>query len=130
MDKLIETALRARERAHAPYSQFLVGAAVEASDGTIFSGCNIENCTYGLTICAERVAIFKAVSEGFNNLIRICVAADSIELTPPCGPCRQIIWEFCENVPVVMVNLKGDQRIVNSADLMPLPFDHRKLRKP
>lgn len=129
MDELIRTALEARQRAYAPYSDFLVGAAVETTDGKLFSGCNIENCTYGLTICAERVAIFKAVSEGALDLVRICVAADTSELTPPCGACRQIIWEFCGDIPVVLVNLRGESQVLQASSLLPYPFDHRKLDK-
>ncbi len=127
MDELIQAAIQARRRAHAPYSGFLVGAAVESADGRVFSGCNIENSTYGLTVCAERVAIFKAVSEGVVDLVRICVVADTIDLTPPCGACRQIIWEFCGDVPVILVNLREERRVIQAATLLPFPFDKGKL---
>ncbi len=127
-EELIRAAVAARERAHAPYSGFRVGSAVETEKGLIFSGCNIENSTYGLTVCAERVAIFKAVSEAAGKLVRVCVAADTPDLTPPCGACRQIIWEFCGDVPILLVNLRGDQRTVMASELLPLPFDHVKLK--
>src|SRR5215471_12456863 len=105
-DELIEQARQARQEAHAPYSNFKVGAAILASDGRVFTGCNIENSTYSLSMCAERVAIFKAVSEGARELLKIAVVADSENLTPPCGCCRQMIWEFAsEETMVIMANL-------------------------
>ena len=96
-DPLVDAALAARGFAHAPFSMFKVGAALQAEDGRVFTGCNVENATYGLTMCAERVAIFKAISEGARRFLRIAVAADTETLTPPCGACRQILWEFCGN---------------------------------
>src|ERR1700729_1996368 len=107
MTELLTAALAARQHAHAPYSHFLVGAALEDADGRIHTGCNIENATYGLTVCAERVAIFKAISEGARKFRRIAVAADTANSTPPCGACRQILWEFCGDVDVVLVNPGG-----------------------
>src|SRR5690348_7625757 len=95
IDALLEAASHARERAHAPFSKFKVGAAVADESGRIFTGCNIENATYGLSMCAERVAVFKAVSEGAAKLTHVAVIADTDTLTPPCGACRQILWEFC-----------------------------------
>ena len=106
-DALIAAAKQARENAHAPYSNFRVGAALRANSGRVFSGCNMENATLGLTCCAERTAIFKAVSEGERGFEAIAVVADTDVLTPPCGACRQIIWEFCGDVPVIIANLKG-----------------------
>src|ERR1700732_146000 len=106
-DALIAAARSAREHAHAPFSNFRVGAAVRANSGRIFSGCNVENSTYGLTLCAERVAICKAISEGERGFDAIAVVADTDSLTPPCGACRQIIWEFCGDANVVLANLKG-----------------------
>ena len=112
-------AKQARENAHAPYSNFRVGAALRGSSGRIFSGCNVENATYGLTVCAERVAIFKAISEGERGFSAIAVVTDTETLTPPCGACRQLIWEFCGDVPVTMANLAekretiADERIVS-----------------
>src|SRR6202521_4868618 len=107
MNKLMEAALAARANAHAPFSKFKVGAAIEDETGRIFTGCNVENATYGLTLCAERVAVFKAVSEGARKFTRIAVAADTDVLTPPCGACRQILWEFCGNIEVILLNPRG-----------------------
>ena len=123
MDALLEAALRAREHAHAPYSKFRVGAALEAEDGTVYTGCNIENASYGLTMCAERVALFKALSEGARAFRRIAVAADTDSLTPPCGPCRQLLWEFCRDAEVVLVNLNGRTEQFTMRDLLPRAFD-------
>jgi cytidine deaminase len=125
--ELIEMARQARERAHAPYSHFKVGAAVLAKDGRVFTGCNIENASYGLTMCAERVAIFKAVSEGVQQFIKMVVIADTNHLTPPCGACRQIIWEFCGDVPVILANLHGQSQRHRMSRLLPSPFDGRFL---
>jgi cytidine deaminase len=123
MTKLMEAALAARDNAHAPFSKFKVGAAIEDETGRIFSGCNVENATYGLTICAERVAVFKAISEGARKFVRIAVAADSDVLTPPCGACRQILWEFCGDIEVTLVNLQGTTEIFRMKELFPRPFD-------
>jgi cytidine deaminase len=123
MKNLVEAALAAREHAHAPFSKFKVGAAVEAEDGRIFTGCNVENATYGLTICAERVAVFKAVSEGAKKFKRIAVAADTDRLTPPCGACRQILWEFCGDVELTLTNLAGKSETLHLQDIFPRPFD-------
>ena len=123
MDPLVEAALSAREHAHAAYSNFRVGAALEDSNGLIHRGCNIENATYGLTMCAERVAVFKALSEGARQFRRIAVAADTDVLTPPCGSCRQILWEFCGNVEVTLVNLHGKAEVFRMKELFPRPFD-------
>ncbi len=107
MDPLVSAALQARENAHAQFSKFKVGAAVEDASGRIHSGCNIENATYGLTICAERVAVFKAISEGAGSFRRVAVVADTEAPTPPCGACRQILWEFCGDVEIVLANPGG-----------------------
>jgi cytidine deaminase len=120
---LINAAKLARENACASMSGFRVGAAVRAKSGRIYSGCNIENATLGLTICAERVAIFKAVSEGERGFDAIAVVTDVPGLTPPCGSCRQIIWEFCGDVPVVLANLEGKVEVESSLKLLPRPFD-------
>jgi cytidine deaminase len=122
-DLLLEAALAARANAFAPYSRFQVGAAVEDADGRIHTGCNIENATYGLTLCAERVAIFKAISEGVRKFRRVAVAADTDLLTPPCGACRQILWEFCGDVDIVLVNPRGKIETYRLKDLFPKPFD-------
>ncbi len=120
---LIQAALDARQHAHAPYSNFKVGAALEDENGRLHSGCNIENATYGLTVCAERVAIFKALSEGFRKFRRLAVAADTPQLTPPCGACRQIIWEFCGDIEITLINLDGKSETLHMRDLFPRPFD-------
>lgn len=127
-DALVAAARSARDRALAAYSGFKVGAALETSDGTIVTGCNIENATYGLTICAERVAIFKALSEGHREFGRIVVVADTQSPTPPCGPCRQILWEFAGDIEVVLANLNAVTATHRLSDLLPHPFDRRLLR--
>jgi cytidine deaminase len=111
----------------AEFSGFKVGAALETANGEIVTGCNVENATYGLTVCAERVAIFKALSEGHRTFTRIAVVADTEAPTPPCGACRQIIWEFCGNIPVVLANLSSVAATHQMSDLLPLPFDKRLL---
>ncbi len=123
MTELLAAALAARQHAHAPYSHFLVGAAVEDAQGRIHTGCNIENATYGLTLCAERVAVFKAMSEGVREFRRIAVAADTETLTPPCGACRQILWEFCGDIEVTLVNPRGKSETLRMKDLFPRAFD-------
>ena len=128
MDPLIEAALRVRENAHAPYSRFRVGAALEDEQGRIHTGCNVENATYGLTMCAERTAIFKGISEGARRFRRVAVVADTDVLTPPCGACRQLLWEFCGDAEIVMSNLKGATRTMRMSDLLPSPFDDSFLR--
>jgi cytidine deaminase len=120
---LISAASRARENAHAPYSQFRVGAALRANSGRIFTGCNIENSSFGLTVCAERVAVFKALSEGERRFDAIAVVADTERLTPPCGACRQILWEFCRDAEVVLANLSGQITMRRVPDLLPDAFD-------
>jgi cytidine deaminase len=122
-DKLMDAAIAARESAHAPFSRFKVGAAVEDEAGRIFTGCNIENATYGLTICAERVAVFKAISEGARKFTRVAIAADTDTLTPPCGACRQILWEFCGDVELVLTNLQGKSETMRLGSLFPRAFD-------
>ena len=119
----IEAAKAAREFAHAPFSNFKVGAALHTRSGKIFTGCNVENASYGLTICAERTAIVKAISEGEKEFDAITVVTDTEKLTPPCGACRQFIWEFCGDIPVIMANLKGEVRRDRSGALLPYAFD-------
>ena len=121
--KLIVAAQAARENAHAPYSNFRVGAALRAKSGRVYTGCNVENASYGLTVCAERVAILKAISEGERGFEAIAVVTDTDALTPPCGACRQLIWEFCGDVPVILSNLKGKVERERSSKLLPRPFD-------
>lgn len=122
-DPLVTAALAARENAFAPFSKFKVGAAVEGLDGRIHAGCNVENASYGLTMCAERVAVFKGISEGARRFKRVAVAADTRRLTPPCGACRQILWEFCGDVEILLVNLHGKTETHRLKDLFPKPFD-------
>jgi len=124
---LIDAARRAREQADAAFSHFKVGAALETADGSVVTGCNIENATYGLTICAERVAMFKAVSEGYRAFTRIAIVADTELPTPPCGACRQILWEFGGNLEIILGNLKEPKGTHHLKDLLPLPFDARLL---
>lgn len=126
-EKLIAAARKVREHARAPFSKFRVGAAVKTKSGKIFGGCNVENASYGLTVCAERVAIFKAISEGEREFDSIAVVTDTDELTPPCGACRQIIWEICGDIPVILANLKGKIERERSAKLLPRPFDSSHL---
>ena len=122
-EQVIEAATRARDCALARYSNFCVGTAIEAEDGTIYSGCNIESAAYELTMCAERVTIWKALSEGARRFRRIAVVADTERLTPPCGACRQLIWEFCGDIPVILANLRGDTQTYQMSELLPHPFD-------
>ena len=124
---LIAAARKARLNARAEYSNFKVGAALETADGTIVTGCNIENSTYGLTICAERVAMFKALSEGHRKFRRIAVAFDTHAPTPPCGACRQILWEFGGNLEILLANLTEEKGLHDLRSLLPLPFDARLL---
>jgi cytidine deaminase len=123
MDALLAAACAARANALAPFSHFLVGAALEDESGRIHTGCNVENATYGLTLCAERLAVFKALSEGARKFRRVAVAADTRTLTPPCGACRQILWEFCGDIEVILVNLQGTTETHRLKDLFPRPFD-------
>jgi cytidine deaminase len=125
---LIDAARTARLNAHAGFSHFKVGAALETADGTIITGCNIENATYGLTICAERVAMFKAISEGHRQFRRIAVVADTQAPTPPCGACRQILWEFGGDLEVILANLVEESGRHRLSALLPSPFDARLLQ--
>jgi len=124
---LIEAARRAREHAVATFSKFKVGAALETPGGAVITGCNVENATYGLTICAERVAMFKALSEGHRAFTRVAIVADTADPTPPCGACRQILWEFGGDLEVVLANLTDHKGTHRLKDLLPLPFDARLL---
>ena len=128
ISKLIDAARAARENAHAPFSNFKVGAALRSNSGKIFTGCNVENASYGLTICAERTAIFKAVSEGERggfDAIAVFTAAE--KLTPPCGACRQIIWEFCGDCEVILANTLGQAEMFKMSALLPRAFDASNL---
>jgi cytidine deaminase len=124
---LIEAAQQARLHSVAPFSEFLVGAAVKTAAGKIYTGCNLESASYGLTVCAERVAIWKALSEGEKHFTELAVVADTETLTPPCGTCRQIIWEFAREATIIFANLKGKSEVFHIADLLPRAFDARFL---
>lgn len=126
--ELIEIAKHARLQSVAPFSNFLVGAAVRTREGKVYTGCNVESASYGLTVCAERVAIWKALSEGERDFTELAVVADTESLTPPCGTCRQIIWEFCKQATIVLGNLRGESQIVSIGDLLPRAFDARFLK--
>jgi len=125
---LVAAAVDAREFARAPFSKFKVGAALETRQGSVITGCNVENATYGLTMCAERVALYKALSEGKDPLFtRIAIVADTADPTPPCGSCRQLLWEYCGDIEVILANLSEVKRRMRLSDLLPLPFDARLL---
>lgn len=127
--QLTEVATAARLRSVAPFSNFKVGAALQTAAGRVFSGCNIESASYGLTVCAERVAIWKALSEGERDFTHLVIAADTETLTPPCGTCRQIIWEFAKHAEIILVNGRGDRAIVDIKELLPRAFDARFLKE-
>jgi len=127
--QLVAAATEARLRSVAPFSNFLVGAALRTKAGKVFIGCNVESASYGLTVCAERVAIWKALSEGEREFTDLVVVADTETLTPPCGTCRQIIWEFAKQATIVMANLRGEREEVHILDLLPRAFDARFLKE-
>jgi cytidine deaminase len=127
LSHLVAAAREARLRAIATFSGFKVGAALETAGGQVVGGCNIENATYGLTLCAERVALVKALSDGYREFVRIVVVADTTQPTPPCGPCRQLLWEYCGDIEVVMANLEHVCATYRLSELLPLPFDARLL---
>jgi cytidine deaminase len=124
----VKAARQARRNAVADFSKFKVGAALETADGTIVTGCNVENATYGLTVCAERVAVWKALSEGHRRFRRIAIVADTADPTPPCGACRQILWEFGGDLDVILANLRSEKGRHQLSALLPLPFDARLLK--
>jgi cytidine deaminase len=126
--ELIAKAITARANAISPYSGFQVGAALETTDGRIYTGCNIENVSYGLTMCAERVALWKALSEGGREFLRIAVVTDAAALTPPCGACRQLLWEYCGDIPILLYSLKGITGQYQLSELLPHPFDKHSLK--
>ncbi len=126
---LIEAAKVARLRSVAPFSHFLVGAALRTREGKVFTGCNVESASYGLTVCAERVAIWKALSEGERDFTDLIIVADTEALTPPCGTCRQIIWEFCKHAKIVLANLRGQRQEQDIVELLPRAFDARFLKE-
>ena len=127
--QLIETAKTARLQSIAPFSNFLVGAAVKTKAGKVYTGCNVESASYGLTVCAERVAIWKALSEGERHFTELAIVADTESLTPPCGTCRQIIHEFCkDDAIIILANLRGETEECRMAELLPRAFDARFLK--
>jgi cytidine deaminase len=127
LQELIQIAKTARLHSVAPFSNFLVGAAIRTEDGKIYTGCNVESASYGLTVCGERVAIWKALSEGEREFTELAIVADTETLTPPCGTCRQIIWEFCKNATIVLANLDGETQECSIKELLPRAFDARFL---
>ena len=129
LQQLLETAKTARLQSIAPFSNFLVGAAIKTADGKVYTGCNVESASYGLTVCAERVAIWKALSEGERDFSELAIVADTGSLTPPCGTCRQIIWEFAKNATIMLGNLRGETQIVSIGELLPRAFDARFLKQ-
>lgn len=124
---LLREAMRARQNAAAPISGFTVGAAIETASGNIFTGCNIENITLGLTVCAERVALWKALSEGEREFKQVAVVTDAETPAPPCGACRQLLWEYCGDIPVQLHTVDGKSESLRLSDLLPHPFDRRYL---
>jgi cytidine deaminase len=126
--ELISKATSARNAAIALYSKFKVGAALETLTGEIFTGCNIENSTYGLTVCAERVALWKALSEGARQFRAMAVVTDSPVLASPCGACRQLLWEYCGDITVHTQSLQGLSKEYRLAELLPFPFDNHNLK--
>jgi cytidine deaminase len=127
MDPLLAAAFTVRQNAHAPFSCFLVGAAVECDGGRVFGGCNIESSSYGLTVCAERTAVFAAVAGGARRFRRLAIATAATRLTPPCGACRQVLWDLCGDIPIVLGNAAGDTLTFQLRDLYPEPFDAQSL---
>jgi cytidine deaminase len=127
-NELVESARAVRENAYAPFSEFKVGAALLSDDGEIITGSNVESASYGLTVCAERVAVWNAISQGKRKITKLAVVADTEDLTPPCGVCRQIIWEFGGDIPVIFSNLNGKTETVQMKDLLPRAFDMKFLK--
>jgi cytidine deaminase len=127
-ENLIKVATDARLCSLAPFSNFLVGAALRTAEGKIYTGCNIESASYGLTVCAERVAIWKALSDCERDFTDLVVVVDTEQLTPPCGTCRQIIWEYCKEAKITLANLRGQRQEVDIAELLPRAFDARFLK--
>lgn len=127
--QLIEIALLAKKNAYAPYSRFRVGAAMLTEDGTVFAGCNVENSSYSLTICAERNALFKAVCEGQTKFSAIAIVSDDTNLLPPCGACRQVLSEFAPDLAIILTTVQGNVKVTSLDKLFPMPADLKKLAK-
>ena len=128
-EALCQAAWAMLARSYAPYSRFRVGAALECGDGTVFTGCNIENAAYSPTLCAERVAVGKAVSEGHRDFVRLAVAADTDAFTTPCGVCRQVLWEFAPDLEVLLFNRRGEIKSLSLRQLLPYSFDSGSLER-
>jgi cytidine deaminase len=129
VDPLVAAAMEARTKAFAPYSHFHVGAAILADDGTIVIGCNVESASYGLTVCAERLALFSAVARGLRRFTRIAIVTDTPTPTSPCGACRQVLWEFAPEAEVVLANLAGRVQKYTVRELIPHAFDRKQIQK-
>ena len=127
--ELVNTAAAAKKNAYVPYSKFRVGAALLTEDGQVFTGCNIENASFGLTNCGERTAVFKAVSEGNKKFKAIAISTDTQEITSPCGACRQVLIEFGEDIEVILANVSGEYQVYTSSELLPLAFSPIKLEE-
>jgi cytidine deaminase len=127
-ENLVEIAKQARNCSLAPFSNFLVGAALRTKAGKIYTGCNIESASYGLTVCAERVAIWKALSECERDFTDLVIVVDTEQLTPPCGTCRQIIWAYTKHAKITLANLTGQSEVVDIKQLLPKAFDARFLK--
>ena len=127
VDELVRRATEARENAYAPFSKFKVGAALETADGKVYTGCNVENASYGLTVCAECVALWKALSEGEREFQRVVVVTATEKPGAPCGACRQLLWEFCGDVEVVLASMQGYRELRRMTELLPRPFDAKSL---
>lgn len=125
---LIAAARKVKRRAHAPFSRFRVGAALLSSDGRVYTGCNVESSSYGLTICAERTAIFKAISEGKRNFEAIAITSDGRGVTPPCGACRQVLWDLAGNITVILASNTGKPTVLKLESLLPIPFESKRLQ--
>jgi cytidine deaminase len=127
--KLVQKAIGAKKYSHSPYSKFRVGAALLTNAGKIFTGCNIENSSYSLTICAERTAIFKAISDGHTKFKAIAIASDSKDLISPCGACRQVLYDLADDLQVILINGEGKTKIMQLRSLLPLPFESKHLKQ-
>lgn len=125
---LIQRAIESKNFSHSPYSKFRVGAALLTEDDKIITGCNVENASYGLTMCAERVAIFKAYSEGIRKFKAIAIASDDKNFCPPCGACRQIIWELCGDIDVILIDGNSNTKVFKASQFLPFPFGDENLR--
>jgi cytidine deaminase len=126
-EELIARATEVRENACANYSHYQVGAALVASSGRVYTGCNVENSTYGLTVCAERVALWKALSEGERKFTQIAVVTPSEPPASPCGACRQLLWEYCGDIEIILANPQGFRKTLHLAEIFPRPFDQSAL---